>query len=214
MSLILVMFKKNYFLIGICLTTLLGCKKDSPIPINLTFTDYYTNKPISGLKVCLTRNKMLSVFTPPKTIDTLTTDINGKITYTINDPQDYIYFISSAHNTIYCGFEDINLSNSGATNSQTIKLKEFNCLKIFLNDTSKVYQTFDISINEQYTPGGYFNGDCNDTSFIFSKCVPDEYLTINMDLFKGQLHDFTNYINFDTSCYITNVDTFELNIKY
>ncbi|MGD0711864.1 MAG: hypothetical protein ABR968_11880 [Bacteroidales bacterium] len=195
-----------------------SCKKETPININLTFIDYYTAQPISGLKVHLSRAKDGFIIPGPLvSFDTLITDINGKITYSIIDPGYYLYYVTSAYDNNYCGFSNISLSiNPGATNTQTVKLKKFNFLKINLLDSSNIYHTFSLSFmqNIDYSgAGGYCHGNCNDTTVIFSKCLPEVTASITLSLYKGQLNSSTS-VEINKEPYITHVDTFQTSIKY
>jgi hypothetical protein len=208
---------KKKIIIGLCLVTLFGCHKETPIPINLTFIDYYTAQPISGLKVHLSREYAWSIVAPLVPFDTLITDINGKIIYSIKDPENYLYYVTAAYDNNYCGFSNIALSiNPGATNTQTIKLKKFNCLKINLLDSSNIYHTFSLMFIQDINysgGGGRCHGNCNDTTVIFSKCVPEGTAFITLSLYKGQLNDSTS-VEINQEPYITHVDTFQTSIKY
>ncbi len=205
---------KPYIITGVCLMLLSGCRKDgTPIPVDIKFIDYYSSQPISGLKVCLSEHKTWDLFGGTHAIDTLTTGSNGKVSYSLTSSQDYIYYLTPSKDTNYCRFDNIDLSNSGATNSQTIKLKKYNFLKINLIDTSNIYQTFSIGFTGNYTYGSNYYGNFKDTSIILSRCVPDGFADILIELKPANYIGSKNIMH-DSSIYVTHVDTFQVNMKY
>ncbi len=207
---------KKYIIVGICLMSLYGCRKDgTPITINIKFFDYYSSQPISGFKVFLTKHKVLDLFGPTIVIDTLTTDRNGIITYPLVSSNDYTYFLTPSKDTNYCKFDNIDVSIGGKTNSQALKLKKYISLKVNLIDTSQIYQTFELRFAQNTAAYGNYSGNaygnCKDTTIIFSKCIPDQNTDIYLDLSKGPM---LSLIHINREIYISKTNTFQTTIKY
>jgi hypothetical protein len=203
---------KRYIIIGLFLIFLIGCKKECTTTISFTFIENYTNQPISNYKILLSKLPFgFDVFLIP--IDTLTTDVNGMISYSFKSDNDHLYYLSPTRNNNYGTFNNIELMTC-TSNTQTVKVKKTNCLKINLIDSSNIYYAYAINVLEDLASPGLLNGNCKDTSLAFTNCTPDGSALVSFNLFKGLIDTSKASHSIDTTIFMTKTDTVEITLKY
>ncbi len=149
-------------------------EKSTPTVVDFTFRDYYNNDVIANMKVCMTKQRGLSITASPTyVVDTFVTNENGNITFAFQNEQSQIYNIAPVNNneTDYGGFEEISLS-TGLKNSKTVQVRKINHLKVILNDKTHSYQKVRISFGPELLPYTFYEGNFKDTVIIF-KCLPE-----------------------------------------
>lgn len=203
--------KTNLFII-LCMFLTQSClknldEKESPTILDLKYVDYYTKKGIPNLKVIFS-NYRFSVSTfgsPINILDTFETDSNGKISYSFQNTENFIYelrlIIDDKH------FQSGNISiKTGELNNQTVKVKSLNKSKFNLFNVTQKYSTFEITVLKT---GSSISGNSNDTSVVLST-VPDDTTRVYINLENNKLNIFHHI---DTLLFIPNVDTAGFTIK-
>ena len=203
--------KTNLFII-LCMFLTQSClknldEKESPTILDLKYVDYYTKKGIPNLKVIFS-NYRFSVSTfgsPINILDTFETDSNGKISYSFQNTENFIYelrlIIDDKH------YQSGNISiKTGELNNQTVKVKSLNKSKFNLFNVTQKYSTFEITVLKT---GSSISGNSNDTSVVLST-VPDDTTRVYINLENNKLNIFHHI---DTLLFIPNVDTAGFTIK-
>lgn len=193
------------FLTQSCLKNL--DEKESPTILDLKYVDYYTKNGIPNLKIIFS-NYRFSVSTfgsPINILDTFETDSNGKISYSFQNTENFIYelrlIIDDKH------YQSGNISiKTGELNNQTVKVKSLNKSKFNLFNVTQKYSTFEITVLKT---GSSISGNSIDTSVVLST-VPDDTTRVYINLENNKLNIFHHI---DTLLFIPNVDTAGFTIK-
>ncbi len=179
-------------------------RKSDPTVIDFTFKDFYSGKPIAGLNVALESQKSTFMGAPPFPMETFVTDKDGKISFSFQNEQDYMYDVASQANKDYGGFARVEL-RTGERNTKTIGVKPFNVLRVHLVNSTKNSHNVFLTYRGGFAPWSYFKGAFTDTSILF-RSVPETNGTIKLQFDLSEPTEF--------EIYIPKMDTVNVSYEY